>query len=130
MKLKKAKFDILSIVLLIVLVILEFYIEKDEVFHSAQTFLCLTIGLMVGFNLGYKFSSMHSMRVSEEAFNVAKTQEKKLDQKEKAHKKIIAELEVALQREKKLTKSLGLNLQDRDNEIKELISLGMTRSSQ
>ena len=125
MKLKKIKFDILSVALLIVLVTLEFYIEKDALFHSAQTLLCLAIGLVIGFNLGYKLSAMHAIRVSERAFNIAESKEKELEQEKNAHRKLVNELEVALQRERKLTTSLGINLQDRDNEVVELISRTM-----
>jgi predicted membrane protein len=122
MKLKKKIFDILSIVLLVVLVMVEFYIEKDEVFYSAQTLLCLAIGLVIGFNLGYKLSAIHAIKVSEKALMIAEEKGRKLDIEEEAHKKSVNELELALKREKKLTKSLEINLQDRDSEVKELVS--------
>ena len=125
MKLKKLKLDIISATLLIVLVTLEVYIEKDALFHSTETLVCLAIGLVIGFNLGYKLAAMHAIRVSEKAFSIAEAKEKELEQEKNAHKKLVNELEMTLLRERKLTTSLGLNLQDRDNEIRELISRTM-----
>ena len=122
MKVRISKMDLSSIVLIVLLVGAEFYLNREHMFGSAETLLCVAIGLVIGVNIGFKLASMHSIRVSEKVFGLAETCEGKLVNVEQKQKQTERELEIALERERKLRQTLETNLKERDEEVKFLFA--------
>ena len=122
MKTRWSKIDLLSIILLTVLIALEFYIKREQMFSSPETILCITIGLVIGVNIGFKLASIHATRVAEKAFEMTDCCEKNCAAIKQEKKETERELEIAMQRERKLRETLETCLQERDEEVKYLVS--------
>ncbi len=118
MKVRMSKMDMVSILLIVLLVGTEFYLKREHMFVSAETLLCVVIGLVIGVNVGFKLASMHSIHVSEKVFDFAETCEGKFVNAEQQLKETERELEIALERERKLRQALETNLKERDEEVR------------
>lgn len=122
MKVRISKMDLVTMVLIVLLAGVEFYLKREHMFGSAETLLYVVIGLVIGVNIGFKLASMHSIRVSEKVFGVAETCEGKLVNAEHKQKETGRELEIALERERKLRQALETSLKERDEEVRLLFA--------
>ena len=122
MKVRISKMDLVTMVLIVLLAGVEFYLKREHMFGSAETLLYVVIGLVIGVNIGFKLASMHSIRVSEKVFGVAETCEGKLVNAKHKQKETGRELEIALERERKLRQALETSLKERDEEVRLLFA--------
>lgn len=108
--------DAVMVVSLIAVVVLEFAVNANEFSHYQ-----VLMGLIIGFSVGFKLSAVHSGSVSRKAIEMAKAKEERLCDVEDEKSRSEKAYEVELKRKDKLLKTLTINLEDRDREIKELI---------
>ena len=113
---KNKTVDAILIIALVTLIILEFAVNSNKLSNYQ-----VIMGLVIGFSIGFKISSLHSSTVSREAIELARVKGEKLDFTQTENQQTEQAYQTEIKRKDKLLKTLTANLKDRDEEVMELI---------
>ncbi|MBD3260481.1 MAG: hypothetical protein GF334_02170 [Candidatus Altiarchaeales archaeon] len=114
--------DLIILGILAVLILLEVFVKREEIFHSVPGPLLILVGALLGFSAGFKLSAVHSGSGLTTAIRLAENTSIQKQKKEEGLVKELTGVEKENQRLSKQITLLNQALKDRDGEVRELVA--------